>query len=165
METTIGNVRVWTARLFLAPETYLVGASAYVPSTGEWQMILWECYATRDDRDRRRDDLIEGFRSHRYAPFYFSQEDVRFAVIQQKSANLWLWRVHMSVTHDPDEQTSPTQRESKYRVFWADRVWSLPFEERPEEWKLAYSRAMASWEMRFAEGLFSKTDAPAGAEA
>lgn len=94
---TMGNIRVWRTCDPGAPRPWVVGADAYLPSRGQWQMIRWESYATREERDRRYEDLIDGFRSQRYATCYESEDKVRFAVIEQKSADVWLWRVYRRV--------------------------------------------------------------------
>lgn len=150
---TLGNIRVWRTCDPGARRPWIAGADAYLPHREQWQMIRWESFATREERDRRYEDLIDGFRSQRYAPYYASEDNVHFAVIQQKSANTWLWRVYRRVMHDPYEQPSLYQREGKYSLFWADKVWSLPFDARPSEWRELHEAAQNAPEMEVEDDL------------
>lgn len=155
---TMGNIRVWRTCDPGARRPWIAGADAYLPYREQWQMIRWESYATPEERDRRYEDLIDGFRSQRYAPYYESEDNAHFAVIQQKSANVWLWRVYRRVMYDPYEQPSLYQRESRYYLFFADRVWSLPFEERPENWVELHEAAQNAHEMRLVERMLGATE-------
>lgn len=97
---------------------YHVRVEAYVPSRQWWETVRWEQFASRDERDARLRELERGFSEGRYAVFYEEPSYPWFALVEQRSGDIWLFRVLGT--------TSGT------RFFVRrHRAWALPFEERP----------------------------------
>lgn len=142
---TVGNARVWR-RMLGGTTPYVVGVSAYIPSLHLWTPIREEFFSARDEWESRYSQLVEGFSEKRLAVYYKTPTRPMFAVIQQRSGHTWLFRVYGFHSKHP------------VAVFWADSVWSLPFEERSPEWHELHEAAQNAPEMRLVERMFGATE-------